>query len=107
MSNVGIIASSRLMAGAAIVVAISDLAATDKEETTITLGWTTPVGSTNPIDYYKVYLDGVFHENTTDDTPSWITTGLTSGTSYDITLITVDTLGNESVASNLVVETTK
>lgn len=91
--------------GSVFVGAIADLNVTAFDDTSITLDWTTP-SADNPIDYYEVYLDGVFHENTTDDTEGWVITGLTAGTSYDITLKTVDTLGNKSGFSNEVTQST-
>ena len=84
--------------------AIDDLTVTAYDDTTITLDWTTP-SADNPIDYYEVYLNGVFYENTTDDTEGWVVTGLTASTSYNIKLKTVDTLGNKSGFSNEVTKT--
>jgi hypothetical protein len=85
--------------------AIADLNVTAFDDTTITLDWTTP-SADNPIDYYEVWLDGVFLENTTDATEGWVVTGLTASTSYDITLKTVDDLGNKSAFSNEVTQST-
>jgi hypothetical protein len=91
--------------GSVFVGAIADLNVTAFDDTTITLDWTTP-SADNPIDYYEVYLNGVFYENTTDDTEGWTVTGLTAGTSYNIKLKTVDTLGNKSGFSNAVTQST-
>src|SRR5690606_35078959 len=91
--------------GVVFVGAISDLNVTAFDDTTITLDWTTP-SADNPIDYYEVYLNGIFYENTTDDSEGWVITGLTAGTSYDITLKTVDDLGNKSGFSNEVTQAT-
>jgi hypothetical protein len=85
--------------------AITDLNVTAFNDDSITLDWTTP-SSDNPIDYYEVYLDGVFHENTTDATAGWTITDLLAGTSYNITLKTVDEVGNKSVFSNEVLQST-
>lgn len=85
--------------------AIADLNVTAFDDTTITLDWTTP-SADNPIDYFEVWVDNVFYENTTDDTEGWTVTGLTAGTSYNIKLKTVDTLGNKSVFSNAVTQST-
>lgn len=85
--------------------AIADLNVTAYDDTTITLDWTTP-SADNPIDYYEVWVDNVFYENTTDDTEGWVVTGLTAGTSYNIKLKTVDTLGNKSGFSNAVTQST-
>ena len=60
----------------------------------------------NPIDYYEVWLNGSFYENTTDDTEGWVVTGFTASTEYTIKLKTVDTLGNKSGFSNEVTKTT-
>lgn len=91
--------------GSVFVGAIADLNVTAFDDTTITLDWTTP-SADNPIDYYEVYLDGVFYENTTDASEGWVVTGLTAGTSYDITLKTVDDVGNKSGFSNEVTQAT-
>jgi hypothetical protein len=91
--------------GVVFVGAIADLNVTAFDDTSITLDWTTP-SADNPIDYYEVYLDGVFYENTTDATEGWVVTGLTAATSYDITLKTVDDLGNKSGFSNEVTQAT-
>lgn len=90
---------------AVFVGAIADLNVTAFDDTTITLDWTTP-SADNPIDYYEVYLDGVFYENTTDASEGWVITGLTASTSYDITLKTVDDVGNKSAFSNEVTQST-
>jgi hypothetical protein len=88
-----------------IVGEIADLNVTAFDDTSITLDWTTP-SADNPIDYYEVWLDGVFLENTTDATEGWVITGLTASTSYDITLKTVDDVGNKSGFSNEVTQAT-
>jgi hypothetical protein len=89
----------------AFVGAIADLNVTAFDDTTITLDWTMP-SADNPIDYYEVYLNGVFYENTTDASEGWTITGLTAGTSYDITLKAVDDLGNKGAFSNEVTQST-
>src|SRR5690606_27850748 len=91
--------------GVVFVGAISDLNVTAFDDTTITLDWTTP-SADNPIDYFEVYLNGVFYENTTDASEGWVITGLTATTSYDIKLKTVDDLGNKSAFSNEVTQAT-
>src|SRR5690606_36602359 len=91
--------------GSVFVGAIADLNVTAFDDTTITLDWTTP-SADNPLDYFEVYLNGAFYENTTDATEGWVITGLTVGTSYDITLKTVDDLGNKSAFSNEVTQAT-
>lgn len=85
--------------------AISDLNVTAFDDTTITLDWTTPTAD-NALDYFEVWVNGSFLENTTDASEGWTITGLTAGTSYDIKLKTVDVLGNKSGFSNAVTQST-
>lgn len=88
------------------VAPVSDLVASNPTDTTMDLDWTAPTGSDNAIDYYEVWVDGVFYENTVDDSVTWTVTGLTLGDWYKFQLITVDVLGNKSELSNAVIEGT-
>lgn len=88
------------------VAPVTDLVASNPTETTMDLAWTAPTGSDNAIDYYEVWVNGVFYENTVDDSVTWAVTGLTAGTEYDFQLKTVDVLGNKSALSNTSTEKT-
>ena len=73
--------------------------------TTIQLNFTPPTGSTNAIDYYEVWLNGVDSGKTVTASGQNVT-GLTTATSYDIELITVDIFYNKSVKSNKITVST-
>lgn len=92
---------------AAIVVSVDSLIAIEVTETTITLDWAIPIGGTNPIQNYKIILNGAVYDTTTTDEGPWTVTGLTSGTEYQLNIVTVDSLGNESGLSNTVTESTE
>jgi hypothetical protein len=76
---------------------ITTLSAGTIYNTAIQLNFTPP-SSTNAIDYYECWVNGVQKNNIT--APGQYTTGLTPSTSYDITLIAVDIFYNKSVVSN-------
>lgn len=59
----------------------------------------TPPSSTNTIDYYEVYKDGILQTQKITASGQYLT-GLTASTSYNITLIAVDIFFNKSVVSN-------
>jgi hypothetical protein len=61
------------------------------------LNFTTP-SSTNAIEYYELYNNGVFVKNITAS--GQYLTSLTPSTSYNVTLIAVDVFYNKSVVSN-------
>jgi hypothetical protein len=67
--------------------------------TAVQLNFTAP-SSTNAIDYYEVYVDGVYKNKITAS--GQYITGLTANTSYNITVIAVDIFYNKSVVSNSV-----
>jgi hypothetical protein len=58
----------------------------------------TPPSSTNAIDYYECYQDGVFRQNI--NTNGEYIQGLTASTSYQFKIIAVDVFYNKSVVSN-------
>lgn len=66
--------------------------------TTIQLNFTTPTGSTNVIDYYECYANGIYQNNITASGQN--ITGLITGTNYNITIIAVDIFYNKSIVSN-------
>jgi hypothetical protein len=66
--------------------------------TAIQLNFTPPI-STNTIEYYELYSNGVFLKNITAS--GQYITGLTANTAYNITLIAVDMFYNKSVVSNI------
>ena len=53
---------------------------------------------------YKVYVDGVFNQTVTSEFAN--VTGLSSNTSYNLSVSAIDAAGNESVQSNIIVGTT-
>jgi hypothetical protein len=68
--------------------------------TAIQLNFTPPTGSTNAIDYYECYANGVFKNKIT--TSGQYIRGLTVNTTYQFTVIAVDVFYNKSLVSNLV-----
>ena len=83
--------------------AITTLAAGTIYNTAVQLNFTAP-SSTNAIDYYECYVDGVYKNKITASGQYII--GLTASTSYNITLIAVDVFYNKSVVSNTVTQST-
>jgi hypothetical protein len=76
---------------------ITDLATVSIGATYIKINWTAPA-STNTIDYYEIYVDGIFNQKTTDLN---IILALTNLSSYDITVKTVDIYYNKSTSNIL------
>lgn len=76
---------------------ITDLSAGTIYNTAIQLNFTPP-SSTNAIDYYECYANGVL-KNTITGSGEYIT-GLTTSTNYNITVIAVDIFYNKSIVSN-------
>jgi hypothetical protein len=68
--------------------------------TAIQLNFTAPTGSSNAIDYYECYADGIIKNNITAS--GQYITGLTANTSFQITIVAVDVFYNKSVVSNSV-----
>ncbi len=64
----------------------------------------TPPSSTNAIDFYDCYADGVL-KNRISASGEYIV-GLTASTSYNITVVAVDIFYNKSVVSNSVTQST-
>lgn len=60
----------------------------------------TPPSSTNTVDYYEVYKDGILQSQEVTASGQYIT-GLTPNTFYNITLKAVDIFYNKSVVSNI------
>jgi len=67
--------------------------------TSLQLNFTIP-SSTNPIDYYQVFLNGSFYQNIA--TTGKYVTGLPASTSYAVSVYAVDTSYNRSLISNIV-----
>lgn len=72
--------------------------------TAIQLNFTAPTGSTNAIDYYECYANGVY-KNTITASGQYIT-GLTLNTAYTFQLIPVDIFYNKSTSNVVSVTTT-
>jgi hypothetical protein len=68
--------------------------------TAIQLNFTPPTGSTNAIEFYECYANGVLKNNITAS--GQYITGLTANTAYQFTVIAVDVFYNKSVVSNSV-----
>jgi hypothetical protein len=68
-------------------------------DTAIQLNFTPP-SSTNAIDYYDCYANGIFKNNIIAS--GGYITGLAANTAYEITVISVDVFYNKSVVSNSV-----
>lgn len=83
---------------------VTTLASGTIYNTAIQLNFTAPTGSTNAIDYYECYANGVYKNNITAS--GGYITGLTPSTSYTVTLIAVDIFYNKSVVSNSVTQST-
>jgi len=64
----------------------------------------TPPSSTNAIDYYECYANGVFKNRITGS--GQYITGLTTSSNYDITIVAVDVLLNKSIVSNTINQST-
>jgi len=80
---------------------ITDLAVNTVYETALKLQWTEPT-STNGIDFYEIYVDGVF--NNTSKELTGYAVGLTNSTTYNLTVISVDNFYNKSLVSNNVTQ---
>jgi hypothetical protein len=78
---------------------VATLASGTIYNTVIQLNFTTP-SSTNTIDYYECYVNGVKKNNITAS--GQYITGLTPSTSYNFTVVAVDVFYNKSVMSNSV-----
>lgn len=82
---------------------VTTLASGTVYNTAIQLNFTPP-SSTNTIDYYECYANGVLKNNITASGGYII--GLTASTSYNITVIAVDIFYNKSAVSNTLTQST-
>jgi len=82
---------------------ITDLSAGTIYSTAVQLNFTTP-STTNAIEYYDVFVDGVFYQRITANAQFII--GLDPVTNYDITVVAVDIFYNKSIVSNSINVTT-
>lgn len=82
---------------------VTTLAAGTVYNTVIQLNFTPP-SSTNAIDYYECYANGILKNRITAS--GQYITGLTPSTSYNITLKAVDIFYNKSVVSNTITQST-
>jgi hypothetical protein len=82
---------------------ITTLVAGTISTTTIQLNFSIP-SSTNTIDFYEYYLNGVYRGRITASGQS--ISGLTTSTMYKISLVAVDIYYNKSILSNIVTATT-
>jgi len=83
--------------------AISDLSAGTSYNTAIQLNFTPP-SSTNTIEYYECYANGVFKNRITGS--GQYISALTENTNYNITMYAVDIFFNKSAVSNTINITT-
>jgi len=84
--------------------AVTDLSVGTIYSTAIQLNFTAPTGSTNTIEYYNCYADGVLKNKIVASGECIV--GLTASTSYAITITAVDIFRNESIVSNPVTQST-
>jgi hypothetical protein len=84
---------------------ITDLAIGNVYGTYIQLNFTAPIGSTNAIDFYEVWLNGKRTGKTVNASGENIT-GLTTATLYNVQLKAVDIYYNKSELSNTATATT-
>jgi len=76
---------------------VTTLSAGTIYNTAIQLNFTAPT-TTNAIEYYECYVNGVFKQNITAS--GQYISGLTPSTNYSITLVAVDLFYNKSIVSN-------
>ena len=73
--------------------------------TSSSIGFTWDASTDNVgVTEYKVYVDGVFNQTVTSEFAN--VTGLSSNTSYNLSVSAIDAAGNESIQSNIIVGTT-
>ena len=70
----------------------------------LSIEWTAPTSPNGVILFYRVTWDAMT-ENTTDDTPSHIITGLTPFTNYTITVAAVNGAGLGNSSESVVLQT--
>jgi hypothetical protein len=83
---------------------VTNLSAGTIYNTAVQLNFTPPTGSTNAIEYYECYANGVF-KNRITGTAQFIL-NLTANTSQNITIVAVDIFYNKSLVSNIVTQST-
>lgn len=83
---------------------ITDLSIGTIYNTALQMNFTAPTGSTNTIEFYEVYFDGL--PNQYISLPSDLAIKLIKNTSYNITVVSVDIFLNKSIASNAVTQST-
>ncbi len=76
---------------------VTGLANTTYEQTSITWTWTDPIDA--DLDYVNVFLDGAPVGIVQDGVQTYTATGLTPATAYTLGVTTVDTSGNENIAT--------
>jgi hypothetical protein len=84
----------------------TNLSASNITQTSADLAWTAStdnIGVTN----YRIYNNGILQTATGSANPNFLLTGLSSSTSYNLTVRALDAAGNESSNSNAVAFTTE
>jgi len=89
----------KYVSSTAIPNAITDLAAGTIYDTAIQLNFTAPTGSTNAIEHYEVYVNGVYYSDIKRG--GWVSK-LTINTAYSFTVYARDIYYNQSLVSNSV-----
>lgn len=83
---------------------VTGISTVTKDTVSITIDWT-PVTHTNAIQYYAIFANGVYKGR--PSTGSYVITGLTTATTYEIKILAIDNMGNSSPKfSDIYVETT-
>jgi len=82
---------------------ITDLSVGTIGATTIQVNFTAPTGSTNTIDFYEAYANGIYKNQIVS---GGNITGLTTGTSYEIEVKPVDIYYNKSTSNKITQSTT-
>lgn len=76
---------------------VDTLSSSNIYDTAVKLVFTQP-SSSNPIDYYEVYINGVYRNNIYSN--SGYASGLSASTNHNITIVAVDVYFNKSIPSN-------
>lgn len=79
--------------------AVNDLSALKTYNTTVQINFSTPIGSVNSIDFYELYINGIYSKKILSG--DYIT-GLSKDASYIFTVKAVDVFYNKSVLSNAI-----
>jgi len=83
--------------------AVTDLTASNIYQNAVQFTFTAPIGSTNAIDFYELYKDGVYVKRIVSGET---VNGFNASTAYNFTVIARDIFYNGSLASNVVSVTT-